>query len=87
MKTYPEPKMVDRVCACGKHFQAREADVKRGWGKSCSKSCAAKATNKKTGNYARYMNRKRELEEHFEEYGRSGGYCEPFDNTEHQNND
>ena len=27
---------------CKKEFQARTADVKRGWGKFCSKSCKAK---------------------------------------------
>lgn len=27
---------------CGKEFEARTADVKRGWGKFCSKSCKAK---------------------------------------------
>lgn len=30
------------VCHCGKEYQAREADLSRGWGYSCSKSCAAK---------------------------------------------
>lgn len=29
------------VCHCGKHYQARVADLKRGWGLSCGKSCAA----------------------------------------------
>lgn len=29
------------VCHCGKHYQARLADLKRGWGLSCGKSCAA----------------------------------------------
>lgn len=29
------------VCACGTEYPAREADLKRGWGLSCSKSCAA----------------------------------------------
>lgn len=33
---------------------ARQADIDRGWAKSCSKSCAATANNKKTGNYQRY---------------------------------
>ena len=27
---------------CGNPFQARTADVRRGWGKFCSKSCKAK---------------------------------------------
>jgi len=29
------------VCHCGEEYQAREADLKRGWGYSCGKSCAA----------------------------------------------
>ena len=33
---------VNKVCKCGKNFEARLADVKRGWGKYCSKSCKAK---------------------------------------------
>lgn len=38
------PGMVQRVCAnpdCRASFQARQADVDRGWAKCCSKSCAA----------------------------------------------
>tara|TARA_Y100001938_G_C7873423_1_gene321434 strand:- start:105 stop:425 length:321 start_codon:yes stop_codon:yes gene_type:complete len=36
------PKMVDRICKCCRQpFQARAADVKRGWGNYCSKSCKA----------------------------------------------
>lgn len=47
---------VEKKCVtCGKNFIARVADVKRGWAKSCSKSCAATQTNKKTGNYQRYI--------------------------------
>lgn len=35
--------MVERKCACcGKTIMVRAADVKRGWGKFCSKSCKAK---------------------------------------------
>jgi hypothetical protein len=55
-KTYPPPKMVDRKCAwCRKPFQAREADVKRGWGLYCSKSCKAKKQEKRTGQYASFQ--------------------------------
>lgn len=36
------PAMIDVTCKCGKVFQARKADRDRGWGKSCSKSCAKK---------------------------------------------
>lgn len=42
MSAKPRGKMVDQTCACGKVFQARAADVKRGWAKSCSKTCAAR---------------------------------------------
>jgi hypothetical protein len=33
-------------CRCGKTYKARKADLKRGWGLSCSKSCAKKRSNK-----------------------------------------
>lgn len=32
---------VTMVCHCGQRYEARTADVKRGWGLSCSKRCAA----------------------------------------------
>lgn len=28
-------------CHCGSEYRVRQADLNRGWGKSCSKSCAA----------------------------------------------
>lgn len=34
--------MVLMICHCGEEYTARSADLKRGWGYSCSKSCAAK---------------------------------------------
>lgn len=37
---------VIRTCRCGKKFEARLVDIKRGWAKSCSKSCAAKKREK-----------------------------------------
>ena len=44
--------MVDVNCKyCDKKFQARPADIKRGWGKFCSKSCKAKEQEKRTGQY------------------------------------
>ena len=33
---------VEMICHCGAHYEAREADLRRGWGYSCDKSCAAK---------------------------------------------
>lgn len=32
---------VDMICFCGTHYTAKIADLKRGWGKACSKRCAA----------------------------------------------
>jgi len=40
---------IERTCRCGEKFMARAADVKRGWGKFCSKSCKAKVQEKRTG--------------------------------------
>lgn len=34
--------MVDMICACGTNYKARQVDLDRGWGKSCSKKCATK---------------------------------------------
>lgn len=49
----PMPKMVDRICkGCRQPFQARAADVKRGWGLFCSKSCKAIKQEQRTGQYA-----------------------------------
>lgn len=36
---------------CKKEFKARQADLNRGWGKFCSKSCKAKEQEKRTGQY------------------------------------
>jgi hypothetical protein len=36
-------KKVKQNCkSCGVEFEANDSDVKRGWGKTCSKVCAAK---------------------------------------------
>lgn len=43
-------KVVERKCKnCKQPFMAREADVKRGWAKFCSKSCKAKEQTRRTG--------------------------------------
>ena len=40
-------------CAhCGTPKTVRQADLNRGWGKYCSKSCKAKAQEKRTGQYS-----------------------------------
>jgi hypothetical protein len=37
----PRGNFTEVTCRCGTKFMARPADIRRGWGKSCSKSCAA----------------------------------------------
>lgn len=51
--------MVSRICICGckQTFEARAADVKRGWGKYFSKSCKAIHQEKRTGQHAAYKSR------------------------------
>lgn len=39
--------IVTQTCACGTSFKAKSADIRRGWGKSCSKACAAIARERK----------------------------------------
>jgi hypothetical protein len=47
--------MVERVCkCCGVRFQARRADVKRGWALFCSKSCKANYQESRTGQFAQF---------------------------------
>lgn len=64
--------MTQMTCKCGTVYKAREADIKRGWGKSCSKRCAAKKREGKTGNYKRFkadIKSDQDYEHHF-----VGGY-------------
>ena len=39
---YSSPSRVEMICHCGEHYKARTADINRGWGLACSKSCAAR---------------------------------------------
>jgi len=51
------PAMTKVTCKCCKNvFAARNADVARGWGKFCSKSCKAKVQEKRNGQHAAYLN-------------------------------
>jgi hypothetical protein len=51
------PSMTSQKCKCCKQsFQARTADVKRGWGLYCSKRCKAIMQEKKNGQHAAYLN-------------------------------
>lgn len=45
--------MIQQTCRCGKVYSARAADIKRGWGKSCSKECAARkrTSREASGNF------------------------------------
>ena len=40
-KAKPRGTKIRMVCHCGDEYDAREADLKRGWSYSCSKPCAA----------------------------------------------
>lgn len=43
---------VQRTCGyCRGPFQARKADVDRGWARFCSKSCKASFQERRTGQY------------------------------------
>lgn len=47
-----------RICSnnsCKKEFEARTADVKRGWAKFCCKSCKAIVQEKRTGQYRKFI--------------------------------
>lgn len=43
------------ACGCGRKKQVRVADIKRGWGKYYSKSCKAKAQERRTGQMSAYL--------------------------------
>lgn len=50
-----------RICEnknCGCEFNARPADVKRGWARFCSKSCKAIVQEKRTGQYKAFVSRR-----------------------------
>ncbi len=52
------PTMTIVKCSwCKQPKSVRTADVKRGWGKFCSKSCKAKYQEKKTGQYRNFRER------------------------------
>ena len=57
---------IERKCDnCGKTYNAETRDLKRGWGKCCSKKCAASLREKSKSNYnperVKYNNIRREL--------------------------
>ncbi|WP_428383667.1 hypothetical protein [Nevskia ramosa] len=44
--------------ACRKPFAARVADINRGWGKFCSKSCKATEQESRTGQHRTHLQRR-----------------------------
>lgn len=49
-KQHSSPSTVIRTCSasgCGRLYEAKKADLKRGWGMCCSKSCAAQYRSEK----------------------------------------
>jgi hypothetical protein len=44
------------ACGCGEKFFARNADIRRGWGKFASKRCKAREQERRTGQYRDHMN-------------------------------
>lgn len=48
--------MVEKVCeVCGIPMNVRQADINRGWGRFCSKSCKAKEQEARTGVHKRHL--------------------------------
>lgn len=81
-KRVPQPKMVERQCKwCRKQFFARAADVKRGWGLYCSKTCKAIRQEVRTGQYRAHL-------EHRDADGYGGEFsnAHQFSNEEHDCN-
>lgn len=88
VKRIPQPKMVERKCKCCRStFWARAADVKRGWGLYCSKSCKAIKQEAQTGQYRAHLNASLDPRERQLEDGRYE-FCSAhlFSNEEHDCN-
>lgn len=72
---------------CGNQFQAREADRKRGWGRFCSKSCAAShKARKPNSQYKQYLKMKRE-QENIGLLSEEDFHSPSFSNAHHFSND
>ncbi|PRH19116.1 hypothetical protein C6T71_24505 [Burkholderia multivorans] len=79
------PKMVERKCKrCKAPFLARAADVKRGWGLFCSKSCKAIKQEQRTGQCRAYWDRQEARERGAEPTTFSNAHL--FSNEEHDCN-
>lgn len=59
--------MTQRTCkTCKKPFQARTADVKRGWARYCSKSCKAIKQEQRTGQFAELLSRNHQRDDRYD---------------------
>jgi hypothetical protein len=63
---------------CRKEKDVRTADVKRGWGMFCNKTCKAAHQESKTGQYAKYKQR---LAEHEDSNPYDGVYFSDHDSN------
>jgi len=85
---------------CGAEMKVRSADLKRGWGRFCSKACKAREQERRThqyGNYRgsgvdrdTYLAKAREFGgvPQFDRHGNYTGFVGGgFDNTEHQDHE
>lgn len=71
--------MIEISCAnCGAKKMVRTADVKRGWGKFCSKSCKASHQERRTGQYYNYRGSGVSRDKYFH-YAREHGGTPEFD--------
>lgn len=50
-------KTISKCKCCGSEFEVRVADLKRGWGLYCSKSCKAIKQESKTHQFARLLDK------------------------------
>ena len=74
--------MVNRFCeCCRKPIKVREADVRRGWGRFCSKSCKARVQEARTGQHADYRARKEDRDFITDQDDPSWGEHEMWDAT------
>ena len=71
--------MIKRQCAnCKKEIFVRAADVRRGWGRFCSKSCKAISQERRTGQMRKYLRRKERMRIR-DDYRAMEDYFHPLD--------
>ena len=74
-------KKVEKKCQrCKQPMLVREADVKRGWGKFCSKSCKAVTQERRTGQNAAHLRRQDRTDRDIHEDGIHPFSSEAFGN-------